>query len=114
MPIEAQSSPSADPKALVKSLRDPCRVAKGLELDVGAKAKAFFEEHFLPLRISRLGEGEGFVTGYYEPIVDGSDGERSLQGAVLLPDLQCLRSLLHLSFTLLAQLTPDVPQNRPP
>ena len=38
----------------------------------GAKAKAFFEEHFLPLRISRLGEGEGFVTGYYEPIIDGS------------------------------------------
>ena len=24
------------------------------------------------MRISRLGEGEGFVTGYYEPIVDGS------------------------------------------
>ena len=33
---------------------------------------AFFEEHFLPLRISRLGEGEGFVTGYYEPVIDGS------------------------------------------
>ena len=31
-----------------------------------------FEQNFLPLRISRLGEGEGFVTGYYEPIVDGS------------------------------------------
>ena len=26
-------------------------------------ARAFFEEHFLPVRISRLGEGEGFVTG---------------------------------------------------
>ena len=24
------------------------------------------------MRISRLGEGEGFVTGYYEPIIDGS------------------------------------------
>ena len=40
--------------------------------DDSAKAKAFFEEHFLPLRISRLGEAEGFVTGYYEPIIDGS------------------------------------------
>ena len=38
----------------------------------GARAKAFFEEHFLPLRISRLGEGDGFVTGYYEPVIDGS------------------------------------------
>ena len=54
------------------SLRDPCRVARNLDLDDGAKAKAFFEGHFLPLRISRLGEAEGFVTGYYEPIIDGS------------------------------------------
>ena len=36
------------------------------------RRKAFFERHFLPLRISRLGEGEGFVTGYYEPVIDGS------------------------------------------
>jgi membrane-bound lytic murein transglycosylase A len=71
-PIAAQSKPPADPKALGISLRDPCRVAKTLELSDGARAKAFFEEQFLPLRISRLGEGEGFVTGYYEPVVDGS------------------------------------------
>src|SRR5712671_598232 len=71
-PISAQRTPPADPKALGTSLRDPCQIARGLELSDGLKAKAFFEEHFLPLRISRLGEGEGFVTGYYEPIVDGS------------------------------------------
>ena len=71
-PIAAQTALSADSKALGTSLRDPCRVAKGLELNDGAKAKAFFEEQFLPLRISRLGEGEGFVTGYYEPVIDGS------------------------------------------
>jgi len=71
-PIVAQVKPPADPKALGTSLRDPCLIARGLELTDGAKAKAFFELSFLPLRISRLGEGEGFVTGYYEPIVDGS------------------------------------------
>ena len=71
-PIAAQSGPPAESKALGTSLRDPCRVAKGLELSDGAKAKAFFEENFLPLRISRLGEGEGFVTGYYEPVLEGS------------------------------------------
>src|SRR6476660_2692295 len=54
------------------SPRDPCRIAKGLELSDGTRARAFFEQHFLPLRISRLGEAEGFVTGYYEPIIDGS------------------------------------------
>jgi membrane-bound lytic murein transglycosylase A len=71
-PIAAQSKPAADSKALGTSLRDPCRAARATDISDGAKARAFFEEHFLPLRISRLGEGEGFVTGYYEPIIDGS------------------------------------------
>lgn len=71
-PIAAQSKPPAEPKALGISLRDPCLAAKALELSDGARARAFFEEHFLPMRISRLGEGEGFVTGYYEPVIDGS------------------------------------------
>lgn len=71
--ITAQAS---EPKALGASLAEPCRAAKSLDLSDGAKAKdmakAFFEEHFLPLRISRLGEADGFVTGYYEPVLDGS------------------------------------------
>jgi membrane-bound lytic murein transglycosylase A len=71
-PIAAQRKPSADPKALGISLRDPCLAAKAADISDGAKARAFFEAHFLPLRISRLGEGEGFVTGYYEPVIDGS------------------------------------------
>ncbi len=71
-PIAAQRSLPGDPKALGISLRDPCRAAKALDISNGAKAKAFFEEHFLPLRISRLGEDDGFVTGYYEPVLDGS------------------------------------------
>jgi len=77
-PIVAQQKPPADPKALGTSLRDPCRVARSLELSDTTKAKAFFEEHFVPLRISRLGEGEGFVTGYYEPIVEGSRSENEV------------------------------------
>src|SRR6185503_5997969 len=51
---------------------DPCRVARSTEISDGAGARAFFEQNFTPLRISRLGEGEGFVTGYYEPVIDGS------------------------------------------
>ena len=77
-PIAAQNGPPADSKALGTSLRDPCRIARGLDLSEGAKAKAFFEENFLPLRISRLGEGEGFVTGYYEPIIEGSRTENEI------------------------------------
>jgi membrane-bound lytic murein transglycosylase A len=37
-----------------------------------AKARHFFESHFRPLRVSKLGETEGFLTGYYEPVVQGS------------------------------------------
>ncbi|WP_027554048.1 murein transglycosylase A [Bradyrhizobium sp. Cp5.3] len=59
-------------KALGASLSEPCRAAKSLELTDDAKARAFFESNFSPLRISRLGEPDGFVTGYYEPVLEGS------------------------------------------
>jgi membrane-bound lytic murein transglycosylase A len=70
--IVGQRKAPADPKALGTSLREPCREARTLDIPDAAKARAFFERHFLPLRISRLGEDEGFVTGYYEPVIDGS------------------------------------------
>jgi membrane-bound lytic murein transglycosylase A len=37
-----------------------------------AAAREFFQKNFHPVRISRLGETVGFLTGYYEPVVDGS------------------------------------------
>ena len=37
-----------------------------------AKARAFFEKNFRPVRIARLGETTGLLTGYFEPVVDGS------------------------------------------
>lgn len=69
--INAQTG-AAESKALGASLREPCRAAKRLELTDDAKARTFFEGNFAPLRISRLGEPDGFVTGYYEPVLDGS------------------------------------------
>jgi membrane-bound lytic murein transglycosylase A len=75
-PIAAQhnlpSGPKVNSKALGISLRDPCRAARATEISDGAKARGFFEHHFTPLKISRLGEGDGFVTGYYEPVLEGS------------------------------------------
>jgi membrane-bound lytic murein transglycosylase A len=35
-------------------------------------ARTFFEQNFQPVRIARLGETQGFLTGYYEPVVQGS------------------------------------------
>jgi membrane-bound lytic murein transglycosylase A len=71
-PIVAETRPPTDPKALGTSLRDPCRIARASGISSAAMARAFFERNFTPLRISKLGDNEGFVTGYYEPIVDGS------------------------------------------
>jgi membrane-bound lytic murein transglycosylase A len=71
-PIMAQRGALPDPKALGSSLRDPCREARATEISDGARARSFFETHFVPLKISRLGEGDGFVTGYYEPVLQGS------------------------------------------
>ncbi|MGY8680828.1 MltA domain-containing protein [Bradyrhizobium sp. UFLA05-153] len=70
--IAAQQPAVVEPKAIGGSLGQPCKIAKSLDLSDESKAKAFFEEHFSPLRISRLGEADGFVTGYYEPVLDGS------------------------------------------
>ncbi|WP_407157341.1 murein transglycosylase A [Bradyrhizobium sp. STM 3557] len=71
-PIAAKPDGQPEPKALGDSLRDPCRAARALDLPDAGKAKVFFEEHFQPVRISRLGDADGFVTGYYEPVLDGS------------------------------------------
>jgi len=71
-PIAAQKGPLADSKALGTSLRDPCIAARAEDISESARAREFFERNFTPLLISRIGEDAGFVTGYYEPIVDGS------------------------------------------
>ncbi len=71
-PIAAQKGPLADSKALGTSLREPCIAARAEDISESAKAREFFERNFIPLQISRVGEDAGFVTGYYEPVVDGS------------------------------------------
>jgi peptidoglycan lytic transglycosylase A len=77
--IAAQRSvPAESTKALGASLIEPCRAARAHEIGDEARARAFFEEHFIPLRISRLGEDAGFVTGYYEPVLDGSKTQTDL------------------------------------
>jgi len=53
----------------LKAICDRARAAIPLDED---GARSFFEENFRPLRISKLGDTDGFLTGYYEPIIDGS------------------------------------------
>ncbi|MGZ8322711.1 MAG: murein transglycosylase A, partial [Rhodoplanes sp.] len=72
-PIVRTTAPDARPvlPALVSVCRRALAAAKSLQGD-GDKARLFFEQNFRPLRIAKLGESAGFLTGYYEPIVDGS------------------------------------------
>ncbi len=54
------------------ALKDICQRAKeALPLDE-AGARQFFEDNFRPILINKLGDTTGFLTGYYEPIIDGS------------------------------------------
>ncbi|MBI5113353.1 MAG: MltA domain-containing protein [Rhodovulum sp.] len=63
---------AADPRPIRRALVAPCRRALAARLRGGDAARHFFEDHFRPLAITRLGDSAGFLTGYYEPIVDGS------------------------------------------
>ena len=63
---------NADERPFAAALAQVCRHALALANPDEVRARAFFENDFRPVRVSRLGETQGFVTGYYEPIVDGS------------------------------------------
>jgi membrane-bound lytic murein transglycosylase A len=54
------------------ALWNVCRDADGLRPQDSQAARAFFERNFLPVRIARLGEAAGLLTGYFEPVVQGS------------------------------------------
>ena len=63
----------ADERAeLSAALSNVCRKAANLRPQDTETARAFFEQNFQPLHIGRLGEAEGLLTGYFEPIVAGS------------------------------------------
>lgn len=59
-------------RPVLGALHEVCtRAVAAIPLD-DAGARQFYEENFRPARVAPLGEREGFFTGYYEPIVDGS------------------------------------------
>ncbi len=112
----AQQTPTIEPKALGASLSEPCRIGKSLELNDDDKAQAFFEENFAPLRISRLGEPDSFVTGYYEPVIEGSHTRQTdvYNVPVYRRPFEPVRARLQAGFGQPAQQGPCVSQDRPP
>jgi membrane-bound lytic murein transglycosylase A len=67
-----KSKQASEERTIESALRDVCRRASVLRPQTDEAARAFFEENFLPVRIARVGEADGLLTGYYEPIVQGS------------------------------------------
>jgi membrane-bound lytic murein transglycosylase A len=61
-----------DSRQIHGALGNVCRKAIALRPHDAPTARAFFEQNFQPVRIARLGEVEGLLTGYFEPIVAGS------------------------------------------
>ena len=63
----------ADVKPLERAMRAPCNRAVHHREPIDREAaRVFFEQNFRPLRITKVGEKDGFITGYYEPEIDGS------------------------------------------
>ena len=105
--IAAQHDATSDARALGTSLRDPCRAARATEISDGAKARAFFEANFTPVKISRLGEDDGFVTGYYEPVVQGSRTQTDVY------NVPVYRRPSNLFVKGYSQASPDLPNKGP-
>jgi membrane-bound lytic murein transglycosylase A len=61
-----------DPRPVYGALWQTCRDAAQLRPETAAEAQAFFEENFRPVAIARIGESKGLLTGYFEPVVEGS------------------------------------------
>ena len=57
----------------VSALRRACELAKTLSAGDEQAARSFFESQFVPYALISTTSGElGMITGYYEPIIDGS------------------------------------------
>ena len=71
-PLVRTSLRETDKRPMSAALVDVCRQALALGRFTEDQARLFFERNFRPLRITKLNDNAGFLTGYYEPVVDGS------------------------------------------
>jgi membrane-bound lytic murein transglycosylase A len=62
----------SEKRPMYEALMQVCSRALAAGQLTDDQARLFFEHNFRPLRITKLGDNAGFLTGYYEPIVDGS------------------------------------------
>jgi membrane-bound lytic murein transglycosylase A len=82
-----------DGRPVHAALLDICRRARASGTQHDEAARKFFEEHFAPVRVSKLDDPNGFLTGYYEPVVDGS---RTPTDEFKVPVYERPRDLVHM------------------
>jgi len=71
-PLLRAGLPEAKKRPMSVALAHVCQQALADGPLTEGPARIFFERNFRPLRITKLGDSAGLLTGYYEPIVDGS------------------------------------------
>ena len=71
-PLLRSSLSEGEKRPMYPALIEVCRRALAAGRLTGEQARLFLERNFRPLRITKLGDSAGLLTGYYEPIVDGS------------------------------------------
>jgi membrane-bound lytic murein transglycosylase A len=70
--LESKRRPTQEMMEITAALKEVCaRALSAVPLDENG-ARKFFEDNFRPVQLSKLGETDGFLTGYYEPIIEGS------------------------------------------
>src|SRR3954470_23825081 len=70
--LVASAKTARDTRPVYAALVEVCRKARGYGAQGDEGALKFFEENFAPVRVSKIDDPNGFLTGYYEPVVDGS------------------------------------------
>jgi len=71
-PLLRASMREGEKHSMYVALTRVCRQALAVGRLTDDQAQIFFEHYFRPLRITKLGDSTGLLTGYYEPILDGS------------------------------------------
>jgi peptidoglycan lytic transglycosylase A len=71
-PLVRTTPPPSEIRPMYFALREMCRRAIAAGPLAPEQARLFFERNFRPLRVAKLGDSAGFLTGYYEPVVEGS------------------------------------------
>jgi peptidoglycan lytic transglycosylase A len=90
--VAGAKASSHDPRPVFAALATVCgRALAAMPLE-GDAARQFFEDNFRPVRISKIEDSTGLLTGYYEPIVAGS---RFPTGEFPVPLYRRPRDLVH-------------------